>query len=172
MCGYISVARVSLAAFWSISAYAAAYVPRQPAARSIVSGSTALSRRDASPNANVTKPFIVDDFPVTEDGRCGATFGTKCWSDECCSAEGYVNLLSTRFGVNLLIASYPDADFGTDGAGLDSCTALPLPASMSMVQPATPTRALTARTQRSGLALNLARCPTERPSTTARSLGL
>ncbi|EGR44869.1 uncharacterized protein TRIREDRAFT_69490, partial [Trichoderma reesei QM6a] len=22
-------------------------------------------------------------------GRCGATFGTKCWSDECCSAEGW-----------------------------------------------------------------------------------
>ncbi|KAH0491983.1 hypothetical protein TgHK011_003383 [Trichoderma gracile] len=89
MCRYFSITRLSLATFWSISTYAAAYVPRHPAARSSVSASSALLRRDASPNANVTKPFVVDDFPVTEDGRCGARFGTKCWSDECCSAEGW-----------------------------------------------------------------------------------
>ncbi|KAL6883167.1 carbohydrate esterase family 4 protein [Trichoderma longibrachiatum] len=85
MCGYSTITRISLVTFWSIGAFAAAYVPRYPAARSIVSGSAALSRREA----NVTTPFALEDYPVTEDGRCGATFGTRCWSDECCSAEGW-----------------------------------------------------------------------------------
>ncbi|PTB64921.1 carbohydrate esterase family 4 protein [Trichoderma citrinoviride] len=69
--------------------YAAAYVPRHPAARSNVNASAALAGKDASPLANVTTPFVVEDFPVTEDGRCGARYGTKCWSDDCCSAEGW-----------------------------------------------------------------------------------
>lgn len=29
-------------------------------------------------------------YPKSEDGRCGANFGTRCEDDEGCSSEGYV----------------------------------------------------------------------------------
>lgn len=41
---------------------------------------------------NLNAPEI-SERQISEDGRCGTGFGTRCYSDECCSSAGYKLLL-------------------------------------------------------------------------------
>lgn len=87
MFGYSFILSVSCAALSIGSAYGAAFIPQSPIARSKVSFSV-QSKRDGIQAANVDFVPLSLDSPITEDGRCGVNFGTRCENDECCSSEG------------------------------------------------------------------------------------
>lgn len=96
MFGYFYILGTSLVTVWVMGA-SGAYVSRYPITTSDTGGSPILSpKSDVFQLANGTLTPLGKDFPITEDGRCGVNYGTRCENDECCSAEGYVPTFNTE----------------------------------------------------------------------------
>ncbi|KAL7910546.1 hypothetical protein GGI35DRAFT_469238 [Trichoderma velutinum] len=89
MFGHFFLLSTSLAALSFESAYGAAFIPQNPVARSRPSFSAQLSKRAGIQAPNDEFIPLSINYPVTEDGRCGIDFGTRCENDECCSTEGW-----------------------------------------------------------------------------------
>ncbi|KAL7957469.1 hypothetical protein V8C34DRAFT_314866 [Trichoderma compactum] len=103
MFGCSFILSVSLAALSIESAYGAAFIPQNPIAKSRVSHSS-HSKRDVNLAANNEFMPLSVNYPITEDGRCGVNFGTRCLNDECCSSEGWC-------GTGYLYCSAPACQF-------------------------------------------------------------
>ncbi|EHK20742.1 carbohydrate esterase family 4 protein [Trichoderma virens Gv29-8] len=104
MFGQLYILGISLVTLWTQGAYGAAFIQRDPIAQSKVAFSTLLQKRDGLPTASdVFTPLSITS-PITEDGRCGVDFGTRCENDECCSGEGWC-------GTGYLYCSAPACQF-------------------------------------------------------------
>ncbi|KAL7929349.1 carbohydrate-binding module family 18 [Trichoderma chlorosporum] len=89
MFGRFYVLGSSLVALWAENVHGAAYITRDSIEASRIASSTLFTKRDEIHNASDIFAPLSTNYPVTEDGRCGRSFGTRCEPDECCSSEGW-----------------------------------------------------------------------------------
>ncbi|KAL7941484.1 carbohydrate-binding module family 18 [Trichoderma barbatum] len=104
MFGFFHILIASLATLWAEHVHGAALFTRDPTARSYPASSSLLLKRDDLQTANGSFSPLSINAPISEDGRCGANFGTRCQNDECCSSAGWC-------GTGFLYCSAPACQF-------------------------------------------------------------